>query len=388
MPRIFKRFTENIHVHFKRKTSVSGGDCLETRDEGKRRAEDIESEPRPAVIPELAHLVDATPLNSRLMRKPVPFNPTLSQISEVANRSPEPDHGSQSVFAGFGGSLCPGSTPESDSRLNYVKGPELSNGADSGHSYKAIIDYRQDPHHEMNLQNSGGPSNACECVENSGHLNADETYTLLPPSNPSTPETHTQHIESTLYTASKLISSLHIAIDQQREDVSTLRRELDQREGEIADLKIALDFGNKLLGTTYRRQWKLWQWVENLSMANGEKQRLKLLGKLFSRRQGAEEDEETNNVRLPEEFEWENFGHGPDNLGVGYEGRTYTEQSSNDVGEALGIASLHKDELGNILRMAENNVRALKEGVAEMVALVQACKRQATGIQEAQESEV
>ena len=233
-----------------------------------------------------------------------------------------------------------------------------------------------------------GPSSFQEYAENPGHLNAGGVYTLVPPSNPSTPEAHTQHLKSTPDTATKLIRALHIAIDHQREDVSTLRRELGQSSTEIADLKIALDPGSKLPGTTYRREWKLWQWINDLSIAQREERRLKGLGEFFGKSSSTEGDRGVEDARLPEGFEWENFGHGPEPLGAGKGGGIHTEQSSSEVKEATGTASLQKDELGNILSMAEKNVRTLKEGVAEMVALVQACKLRATGIQEPQKREM
>ena len=164
--------------------------------------------------------------------------------------------------------------------------------------------------------------------------------------------------------------------------------ELEQSPTKIANLKIALNFGNKLLGTTYRREWKLWQWIDDLSIAQREERRLKGHGKFFGKRSSSEGDRELDDARLPEGSEWENFGHGPDPLGAGKGGGIHTEQSSSEVGEAAGTASLQKDELGNILSMAEKNMRMLKEGVAEMVALVQACKLRATGIQEPQEWEM
>ena len=232
------------------------------------------------------------------------------------------------------------------------------------------------------------PSSFQEYAGNPGHLNAGGVYTLVLLSNPSTPEAHTQRLKSNLDTATKLIRALHIAIDQQREDVSRLRRELEQSSTEIADPKIALDFGNKLLGTIYRREWKLWQWIDDLSIAQRKERRLKGLGKFSGKRSSTEGDRELDDARLPEGFIWENFRHGLDPLGAGKGGGIHTEQSSSGVWEAAGTASLQKDELGNILSMAEKNVRMLKEGVAEMVALVQACKLRATGIQEPQEKEM
>lgn len=125
-----------------------------------------------------------------------------------------------------------------------------------------------------------------------------------------------------------------------------------------------------------------------MSIAQREERRLKGLGKFFGKRPSTEGDRELDDARLPEGSEWENFGHGPDPLGAGKGGGIHTEQSSSEAGEAAGTASLQKDELGNILSMAEKNVRMLREGVAEMVALVQACKLRATSIQELHEMQM
>ena len=100
-----------------------------------------------------------------------------------------------------------------------------------------------------------------------------------------------------------------------------------------------------------------------MSIAQRKERRLKGLGKLSGKRSSTEGDRELDDAKLPEGFAWENFGHGFDPLGAGKGGGIHTEQSPSEVGEAAGTASLQKDELGNILSMAEKNMRMLKEGV-------------------------
>ena len=173
------------------------------------------------VVPELAHLEDATPLDSRLMRKLVRFNPDLSRISEGVNTSLGFGYGSHFVSTDFGGSSCLDGRPESSNRLHYTQQSNFSDGVDLYNSYGSIIVHRQNPHCDRNLHDSPGPSSFQEYAENPGHLNASGAYTPVPPSNPPTPEAYTQHFKSTPDTATRLARALHIAIDQQREDAPT-----------------------------------------------------------------------------------------------------------------------------------------------------------------------
>jgi len=185
MPQPFKRFLENIKAHFNRRVPNTSKDWdssiphdnVRVADKGKSRAENTESERRLVVILELTHSVDDMLLNPQLMRKPVPFNPDLSRISEGMNTSLGFGYGSHFISTDFGGSSCLDGRPESGNRLHYTQQPNFSNRVDLCNSYGSIIDHRQNPYCDRNLHDSPGPSSFQEYAENPGQLNAGGVYT-------------------------------------------------------------------------------------------------------------------------------------------------------------------------------------------------------------------
>ncbi|KAF2468159.1 uncharacterized protein BDR25DRAFT_373803 [Lindgomyces ingoldianus] len=207
-------------------------------------------------------------------------------------------------------------------------------------------------------------SSSGSSIRPSGFPNGNESvgYTLLPPSHPDTPvspQTQIQLHEDTITTQAKLIRKLHKIVDrlrnrnEQLEDhlLPQLSRWLESKtmtidaeyaiiedlKREITDLKIAVDFSNKVLGGCWVREWELWRWT-------GELRR-----KRRKRRTGF----------------WPRF-------------RLTRDERT--------MISLSKTELDVIVSTLEQNLKILKEDVEEMVELVQGCKRQyATGIQEVED---
>jgi hypothetical protein len=174
------------------------------------------------------------------------------------------------------------------------------------------------PTHALDDRNGGNRDRVTVEEEAEG-----EEYRLLPANEAETPETRIRNLEATLFTANHLIRALHKSVDVEREakegaewklenltakdsnplnydgkgkgehkDREELKGEptenggsrpsassptqealneqvqlLAARDAEIADLKAALDFANKLLSSSYRRAWELWRWVDGLSAA-------------------------------------------------------------------------------------------------------------------------
>lgn len=432
MPQLLKRISNNIQILFRRhkystSSRVSGngksvvdGNEVNKVDRGKGKLIKRGYGDSSNVIPELAHLVDATPLNPRLVRRAVPFNSDLqrSPKSRAVDGKGKTRDESNFITVSLRGSTSLGE------KSNIVHNQNLALDRFNSHP-DAQADFIAD-HSTLRTraETPPGTSTLRSHIDNSYNtelsyaINPDgEPYTLLPPtppSNPLTPETHARHLESTLERANRLVRSLHAQVDEQRECIIAMANRLhfDSPESasfligelhaaaaaqaaEIADLKIALDFGNKLLRNTYRRQWDLWRWVEGLSRIQREERRRKGVGRFFTRRPNAERGSAVGleGGGFPDGFEWENFGHGPDpmdasaGMGEGVEEESGSGPTPSEIVEASS-AVLTRSELAHILSMAEENVRTLKEGVAEMVALVLACKGQATGIQEPEEREM
>lgn len=254
-----------------------------------------------------------------------------------------------------------------------------------------------------------------------------------PTTTPSThPLAHHHDYESTITNLQSEISALRARNDELEKDilpslVNSIERQsmtidynlsvIDALREEIVDLKIAVDFGNKVLGGCWAREWVTLSTINEIRGRNknrNSRQRGRvglgggaggLLRTLF-RNKGTGKgvgvgggDESLTLGQLPKGYEWEVFGQGPNPSGsedvVGY--LTTGDTSRNSSGskgsrrETLTSSNpsiflfLSRSEIDALADMAEQNLRILKEDVEEMVELIQGCKNWCTGIQEVEE---
>lgn len=171
---------------------------------------------------------------------------------------------------------------------------------------------------------------------------------------------------------------------------------IDALREEVVDLKIALDYGNKALGACFTREWSLVQTIKDIR-DNMDKQttgrydtlRKNLLKRPWHKKPKLDEDLKTG--KLPEGYEWDMFGKGPDPPGsedVWKHLPNLSSCSQHSLRSQGGQRSdstmaISKPEIETVASMAEHNLKMLHDCIHEMMRLVQGCKNRATftGIQ-------
>ncbi|KAF2788144.1 hypothetical protein K505DRAFT_342335 [Melanomma pulvis-pyrius CBS 109.77] len=210
-----------------------------------------------------------------------------------------------------------------------------------------------------------------------------------------------------------IVPSLTDSIERQSMTIDSNLSIIDALREEIVDLKIAVDFGNKVLGGCWAREWATLSTINEIRGRNKNRngrQRGRvglgggaggLLRTLF-RNKGPGKgvgDEALTSGQLPKGYEWEVFGQGPNPSGsedvVGYltTGDTSRNSSSSKGSRRETPTSsnpslflfLSRSEIDALADMAEQNLCILKEDVEEMVGLIQGCKNWCTGIQDVEE---
>ncbi|KAF2118533.1 hypothetical protein BDV96DRAFT_630028 [Lophiotrema nucula] len=238
-----------------------------------------------------------------------------------------------------------------------------------------------------------------------------EEYRLLPSSDLSTPESLEEHMrrqDFTIATQAKLIKTLHATIDDitpkleqlelveipltkymhEKKDEALQHQQalIQELREEVVDLKIAADFANKIVAGCWNREHELWRWTVELSRRSKPVKR-GWFGILFGRPKTRATDEELGDGSLPEDYEENVFGQGPDpssakmrtrNLQGNVERRDSTMGSRGRAGDG----TLLKKEVAAVIDVAAQNLSVLKQDVREMVDLIKGCKARTTGIQE------
>jgi hypothetical protein len=193
------------------------------------------------------------------------------------------------------------------------------------------------------------------------------------------------------------LPQLHQRLDSQSLTAKYNLNTIDALKEEVVDLKIALDYGNKALGTCFTREWSLVQAIKDIRDNMGKQTvrkhdtlRKNLLKRPWHKKTKLDENLKTG--QLPEGYEWEIFGKGPDppgsqdiwkhlpNLSSGsqHSPRSQGGQRSDST------MAISKPEIEIVASVAEHNLKMLHDGIHEMMRLVQGCKDRVTftGIQE------
>jgi hypothetical protein len=172
---------------------------------------------------------------------------------------------------------------------------------------------------------------------------------------------------------------------------------IDALREEIVDLKVALDYGNKALGTCFTREWSLVQNIKHIRDNMGRQTtgkydtlRKNILKRPWHKKTKLDEDLKTG--KLPEGYEWEIFGKGPDPPGSqdvrkhlpNYSSGSQHSPRSQGGRRSDSTTAISKPEIETLALMAEQNLKMLQDGIHDMMRLVQGCKNRATftGIQE------
>lgn len=215
---------------------------------------------------------------------------------------------------------------------------------------------------------------------------------LLNPSHssPSCSATKLRHHEGTIATQAKLIRKLHTIVDVLRETnedlverrVPDMAMKLDQKNMNIADLEVmtsalyeevidlraAVDFGHKVLGECWAREWEMWRTVEDIK--HRKKRHKGLFKEIFNSRNGKA------HPGLGEEGDIFVGGAEPS----GSQGAlshmlgwpSFHKRNTNPTLRSnISKASLSKTEIDTLEAMAEQNLRILREDVTDMLALIQ-----------------
>ncbi|KAF2498865.1 hypothetical protein BU16DRAFT_558904 [Lophium mytilinum] len=466
MPNTLLRLSQRLQASVRRGGSDSGisrskDAALRKADKGKGKAADPEESAQPVqavVVPELAHLVHATGLQTL---SPKPKRPRKNPLAlTLLPVPPNPDLPN--------GAFNPRAIKSSKGKLPETRDISLGDGiAGPSTQHPSTDPTLWPPTHDPTVDGavskknkptgdstSSSPSPSQTPTQQHNENDNDE-YTLLPPSttsttSPSSPTTRLHQTQSTLHTANALIRALHTSVDAEREAKEDAQRALGYylpshdhtaehlhavlarqarliaaRDAEIADLKEALDYGNKLLSGSYRRQWEMWRWVDGLiaaEVAAERRRRFGGLGRFASTRKKGRGDDLAAEGGMPAGWSWESFGgegEEPPGLpgcgevldGVEREERMREvlervkrrEMGLRRMGEVLesgegSVAFLPyeegefeglkvpRTELEKIEGMCAENVKTMKLGVVRMVRLVERIKgRGATGIQEPEE---
>ncbi|KAF2806895.1 uncharacterized protein BDZ99DRAFT_500933 [Mytilinidion resinicola] len=456
MPNTLLRLTQRLQAPFRRGGSDSGNtqskdaapETAAKADKGKGRAVEPDEPVQPVqgvVVPELAHLVHATgiqPLSPK-PRRPRKKNPLALTLLPTT-----PDTHLPNGVLGVGdGNISKGKAtkPRDISLGDGIAGPSTQPPTTDPNLWPPTHDSTVDDV-VYNTANGGYDAHPHSHKHKQDHQeeeDSDSAYTLLPPSSPSTPQSPTtrlHHAQSTLRTANALIRALHASVDAEREAKEDAQRALDRlhpshtahlpavleaqasklavQAAEIADLKATLDYGNKLLSGSYRRQWEMWRWVDGLVGAEVREEQKKRFGGLGRFAPSKKRGMVGEDGKMPAGWRWESFGKGEDPpvvpvhedslSGAEREARMrevlerVRSRELGDMGKVLemgegsvaflpyeegefGGPKVPRTELERIESMCAENVKTMKLGVVRMVRLVERIKGRATGILEPEE---
>ncbi|KAF2132672.1 hypothetical protein P153DRAFT_169537 [Dothidotthia symphoricarpi CBS 119687] len=182
-----------------------------------------------------------------------------------------------------------------------------------------------------------------------------------------------------------VVPHLSARLERRNKKISELQSRIPELQEEVIDLKIAIDFGNKVLGGCWVREWEVWRTLAQIT----EKRRIRsngLLYRLFACPRTLDY-RDLEGGDMPTGYEWQIFANGPNPTGSERVLAHMRGDRRQRVDSALtrrdSGGSLSNRELDALYLMAGQNLRILKDDLGEMVRLVQGCKRVAiTGIQD------
>jgi hypothetical protein len=239
----------------------------------------------------------------------------------------------------------------------------------------------------------------------SGLTPPNELHVLLPSttSPPLSPTTQITRHESMIALQTRLIKSLHETIDSLRERNEDLEENvipritqrladtsgnLEKQQStilrllkELVDLKVCIDFGNRLLSGCWVRERELWCRMRKLR--DKRKRNNNCMKGLFEMMEKRKARDESISLK---EYESEAFGLAMNQSTpsfaehLGQQSKERHDSSTRDqdtrVGSLVrGNAIVSRNELDALVRFAEQNLKFLKEDIAEMVRLVQNCEK-------------
>ncbi|KAF2270570.1 hypothetical protein CC78DRAFT_563925 [Lojkania enalia] len=389
------------------------------------------------VVPELAHLVNAEPMNRDPTSSALTWALALNQIlhsdqldpanlAEIEQRiseekldgGPEGERSTSTsdlnLVPNFSFPIPSsvffdrGATQNTDND-SYPGLEELANGAvlEPLNGTKMPKPKHSDPY--------ALPTGLPNDEEPRGHKLATSSHTPTP-----VPvETQNEQQESTINVQAHLIRKLHSIIDKlrlrnedleenrlpkmralfskQNEALSAQQEVLDELKDEIIDLKIAIDFSNKVIAGCWERDWEIWRFMkevwERKKKVRGRPMAVSRILELLGAVRASKRPRDLEDRGLPKDYERNVFGKGPvpsssrtvfSHPRANAENQGHSERcdakSSGVAGQSRN-QGFSKTEADAIMKVAAQNIRLLKEDVEEMVELIRGCKHRATGIQ-------
>ncbi|KAH7124034.1 hypothetical protein B0J11DRAFT_530528 [Dendryphion nanum] len=224
--------------------------------------------------------------------------------------------------------------------------------------------------------------------------------------------------QGTIATQAKLIRKLHANIDKarahmnmvtkkqvlawakemdlQKERIELLEESIAIIEDNNTNLKIAVDFGVKILGCCFHREWALWQFSDRLENKSRGRSR-SLLRNLcnFNTKAKKVKDANLQAGKYPHGYQWDIFGRGPepsnstgvprgirDALGIDHEQSQLRAIHLTNGSISKNDSAFPNAEKKALARMARLNMDLMNNDCEEWLTLVRGCRNRPTGIED------